>query len=44
MSSWRKGLAEIFGIGRFGALVLYLEMPELGAGTQGTGGWCEGVY
>src|SRR5271154_401220 len=44
ISSWRKGLAEIFAIGRFGALFLYLEMPELGAGTQGAGGYCKEAY
>src|SRR5271163_1269480 len=43
-SLWTKGLAEIFAIGRFGALFLYLEMPELGAGTQGAGGYCQEVY
>jgi hypothetical protein len=39
----RKGLAEIFEIGRFGALFLYLEMPELGARTQGPGKYCRKV-
>src|SRR5271170_6253303 len=31
-------------MGRFGALFLYLEMPELGAETQGAGGYCRAVY
>src|SRR5271155_4913807 len=34
MSSWRKWLTEIFAIGRFGVLVLYLEMPEHIGRTQ----------
>src|SRR5271155_4037549 len=39
-----KRVAKNFVFGRFGALFMYLEMPELGAGTQGEGGYCEGVY
>src|SRR5271168_2958840 len=44
MSSYRKRVAKIFVIGRFGALFLDLEMPELDAGTQGAGGYCKEVY
>ena len=43
-SSWTKGLAEIFAIGRFGALFLYLEMPERIGETQGVGEYCGEVY
>jgi len=43
MSSWRKWLTEIFAIGRFGVLVLYLEMPEHIGRTQGVGEYCGGV-
>ena len=39
-----KGLAEIFAIGRCGALFLYLEMPERIGQTQGVGEYCGGVY
>jgi hypothetical protein len=44
MSPWIKGLAEIFAIGRFGALFLYLEMPEQIGRTQGGGEYCKWVY
>ena len=43
-SSWRKLLAEIFATGRFGVLVLYLEMPEQIGRTQGEGEYCGGVH
>ena len=41
-SSWAKGLAEIFAIGR--ALFLYLETAERIGQTQGVGEYCGGVY
>ena len=43
-SSWTKGVAEIFAIGRSGALFLYLEMPARIGETQGVGEYCGGVY
>ena len=42
-SSWRKRLAEIFEIWRFGALFVYLEIPEQIGQTQGAGGYCHRV-
>jgi hypothetical protein len=40
MSSWIKGPAEIFAIGRSGVLFLYLDMPEQIGRTQGAGEYC----
>ena len=39
-----EGFRKFSILGDVGALFLYLEMPELGAGTQGAGGYCKEVY